>query len=221
MDALLRRRQMMLEGGEPPEPAVPEFYDRLVFDGTAYIDTDIIPEALSSFRVRVGNETLKAAQRIFMMAAGNNSLGVMLNSNTTSTTRSLAAYYALSSAVATNKTISFSTAEYNLFLTPNRFGWGSSTVAASGGTTAPTSAIVIGLNSSHSGQPFTGEMGTFEVYGSDAKDVTSFSGFSSYTPVATLRPCRYRGAAGLWCMETSKFYPNSAGAGSLSVRNLT
>lgn len=222
MNTLLRRRAMMAAGGgspTPPGPVIePVFYDNLVFDGTAYIDTDITPPTDASFLVRLGNETLKAAQRVFLAPTANGGIGVTYANNTTR--RYFNIYYGQSSAVSSDKYLDFSTAIYNFFLTPNRFGWGSvASYTITRGAENASGAITIGSNKTHTGQPFTGAMETFYIYGSDASGCTKAADFANYTPRYTLRPCTYDGEAGLWCVETSTFYGNTAGAGALSVAN--
>lgn len=222
MDTLLRRREMIASGATPTPPTPPGvvFYDKLVFDGTAYIDTDIIPDALASYRVILGNETTKAAQRYFAVQADNTTtIGIFLSSNTTSTNRNFAVYYGASQAVSTNRNMNFSYATMALWMTPYKFGFGSNSYSFTKGSNAPVGGLVLGMNAGHTGQPFTGEMETFRVYGSDAQNVTSNTEFNSYTPAYTLRPCTYNGEAGMWCVETSTFYGNTAGAGTLSVEN--
>ena len=209
----------MIAAGGSPTPT-PVFYDRLVFDGTAYIDTDIVPGADASFRIAgVGYESEKAAQRVFATRAGDSaSTGMFYGSGTTTTNRSVSVVYGSSSTLLT-KTIAFSTSAYSFFLTPNRMGYGNTAYAITKGSAEPTGGLVIGYNASHSGQAYTGRMGIFRIYGSDAQNVTTYSGFDSYTAVYTLRPCTYNGEAGLWCVETSTFYGNSAESGTLTVMN--
>ena len=225
MDALLRRRAMMAAGGgEPPTPVIePVFYDRLVFDGTAYIDTDIVPPSGASFKVTLGRETVKATQRMFSCQCANGTtISFVLNSGTTTTNRCFSAYYADSSAKSSNRTMAFSTQAYSAYVTPKGWGYGNqgSYWSYTGGANAPTGGLVLGNNASHSaGQPYTGSMSIFRIYGSDAQNVNSYNGFDSYTPVYTLKPCTYNGEAGMWCVETSTFYGNTAGAGTLSVAN--
>lgn len=219
MDALLRRRQMMLAGGSPipPIPAGVVFYDWLVFDGTAYIETGITPPADASFLVRLGNETVKGSQRCFICPTQSGYIGMNYANVTTSRTFNI--YYGQASAVSSNRTLAFSTTTYNFFLTPKRFGWGSTAYTITRGAENAASPLILGSNASHNGQPYTGAMGEFKTYGSDAQNVTNANDFSSYTPVYTLRPCTYNGEAGMWCVETSTFYGNTAGAGTLSVLN--
>ncbi len=201
----------------------PVFYDYLVFDGTAYIDTDIVPSNDASFLGNFGTETLTgsgAGQRLFLVpATGSTQTGVIISpSQSTSTYRYFSMYYG-SNALGGNRRNYWSTTRYDIFLTPNKFGYGGTVVNITRGGYVPAGALVIGQNAAHSGQAYTGRIKTFYVYGDDAKNVANVSGFANYTPVATLRPCTYNGEAGLWNVETSKFYGNTAGAGTLSVAN--
>ena len=223
MDTMLRRRAMIAAGGSPTPPPTPTpvFYDFLIFDGTAYIDTDIVPDANASFRVNLGDETLKAAQRLFGIPTGSGAYTTVSYSNSTTTTnRAFTVYYGSSSSLSSNRTLAFSQGRYSFFLTPKRFGWGNNAFTITKGSGSPSGGLVVGSNSSHSGQPYTGKIRGFIVYGSDAQDATDASDlYNNYTPAYNLRPCTYNGEVGLWCLETSKFYGNSAGSGSLSVAN--
>ena len=221
MDALLRRRAMIAAGGSPTPPPTPPgvvFYDYLYFDGTAYIDTDLVPPENASFRCNFGKETTKGAQRYFGAAAANSSAtNTFLNNNTNSTNRNFTVYYQSSSSVTTSKTLAFSYSTFSFFLTPSRVGIGANTYTFTGGANAHSGGLVFGSNSSHSGNPYTGRMTRFRVYGSDASGCTSYSDFDNYTPVYTFLPCTYNGEAGFWCEETSTFYGNTAGSGTLTA----
>ena len=198
----------------------PVFYDYLVFDGTAYIETDIVPGADDSFRCGFGSETQRVAQRMFMVECTNSAMtGVVLNSSTNNTKRQFSQYYGSTSSLSSNRTLNFSYNRFAFFLTPKRMGWGSTAYTQTKGNNTPTGGLIIGSNVAHTGQPYTGSIGIFRIYGSDAQNVSSDSGFNSYTPVYTLRPCTYNGEAGLWCVETNKFYGNTAGAGTLTASN--
>ena len=221
MDALMRRRQMMTAGGEPPAPA-PVFYTYLKFDGVAYIDTDIIPDANASYRVNLGGESNKAAQRLFMVSADNShQIGAIFGSGTTSTIRQVSFYYGASSAVISNKNLNFNAGRFTLYLTPKKGGWGTQVYSFTKGSDGPVGGLIIGSNTSHNGNPFSGSIKDhFLIYGPDAQDATDSNDlYNNYTPAYTLRPCTYLGEPGLWCVETSTFYGNSAGAGTLSVNN--
>ena len=202
-------------------PSGVEFYDRLSFDGTAYIDTGITPADDSSYSANFGDETTKAAQRLFRVATGSTyQIAVFLSSSTTSTNRNFSVYYG-GSAISGTRNLAFSTARYNIFLTPNRFGYGSTVNSITKTANAPTGNLFIGQTSALSGQPFTGSMGTFCIHGNDASGATTFAGLGEYTPTKTLQPCRYNGADGLWNIEDGTFLGNSAGSGSLTATNLS
>lgn len=204
---------------EPPSPLV--FYDKLVFDGTAYIDTDYVIPSGSSLRVTLGNESNKSAQRVFL--AGNSTdgyLGILYGNNTNSSTRQFLPYYDSTNYLFDNKRISISTyPTFDFFMTPYRCGHSDISWTYTKGNKHPNSILVLGMNTTHTGNPYSGIMGTFYVYGSDAQNVTTYSGFDSYTPVATFRPCTYLGEAGFWYVEENKFYGNTAGSGILTVSN--
>lgn len=204
---------------DPPSPGTLVFYDLLVFDGTAYIDTDIVPGSNATYYAILGSETIKGAQRIFMVPTGEAQTGVILASATNSTTRNHSAYYAKASAIVTNKTLSFSYSRYSTLLTPKRVLIGSTPTSYTKGSSTPSGPLVLGSRTQHDGQAYTGSMGIFRVYGSDAQDCSSFDDLKNYTPQYTLRPCTYNDEAGMWCVETSKFYGNTAGAGTLLAIN--
>jgi len=203
-------------GGAAPAPV---FHTRLVFDGTAYIDTDIqIPEN-GSVRATLGWETTKGLQALFN-AGGR--VYALLNNSTDATRRYFTAAYDSGTALISGTTmyLGWTNTSYGFFLTPKRVGYGTSSKTFTKGSSRPESGLVIGNNAAHTSTPFTGKVGSIiRIYGSDAQDVTSYSGFESYTPVYRLRPCTYLGEAGLWCVETSTFYGNTAGAGTLSVED--
>lgn len=199
---------------------VPVFYDKLIFDGTAYIDTDIIPPDNASYRVQLGNETQKVAQRLFMLRAGTNGLlGTLLNASTDATNRQFSIYYGSSSYADNTPKLAWTYPLYGFFLTPKRYGIGNNATLITRGADAPTGTLGLGINVSHTGQAYTGTMSIFRIYGSEAQDVDTYAGFNNYTSIVTLRPCTYNGEAGMWYVEGNKFFGNTAGAGTLSVAN--
>lgn len=215
MDALLRRR--MMGAGTPPGVV---FYDKLIFDGTAYIDTDIVPQDNVSYRVQLGDETQKVTQRLFMLRAGTNGLiGTLLNASTDATGRQFSIYYGSSTYADNTRRLNWTYPRYGFFLTPKRFGIGGSSYTITKGADAPTGTLGLGINVSHTGQAYTGSMSIFRIYGSEAQDVDTYAGFNAYQSIVTLRPCTYYGEAGMWYVEGNKFFGNTAGAGTLSVAN--
>lgn len=226
MDALLRRRAMVAAGGgsptppEPPSPTGVVFFDYLYFDGVAAISiSDITIPSLASFAVPLGKETNKAAQRVFQCTDGSSALlQCIYGSSTTSTKRYFGTYYGSSSNLTSNKTLNFSTTEFNYFLTPNRVGYNSTAWSISKGSGYPTGGV-LNIGGWISGNPYSGRMGTFRIFGSDAQNATTYTGLLAFTPSYTFRPCTYNGQAGFWCVETDTFYGNTAGAGTLTASN--
>lgn len=196
---------------------VPVFYDRLVFDGTALIQTTYVLPNLCSISVPLGNESSKVSQRVFRAEGTNGIVQLGYGGSTNSTRRQMVPLYYSTSGLASNRYLNWTTATYNYFATPKRFGWGSTAYTYTKGSTAPTGGLLLGGGGN---QPYTGRMGTFCVYGSDAQNATTYSALTAFTPVATFRPCTYNGVPGMWHVETSTFYGNTAGSGTLSVINL-
>jgi len=212
---------LVYQSGGAPTPTGPVFYDNLIFDGTAYIDTDIVPSASASFKVVLGEETSHRAQRVFRCQAANSTTtGLILSDSTGDTNRWLDVFYGTSSR-AGNRSLTWDEPIYTFFLTPNRYGFGNISSTITNGGNDATGGIILGSNVSHNGNPYTGIMRTFYIYGSDAQNCTKASDFSNYTPVATLRPCIYGGRAGMWHVEGERFYGNTAGSGTLTVSNNT
>ena len=210
---LIRRRGMMASDS-------PEFHRYLVFDGTAYIDTDIVPNGnQNTFNVSIGHETVTSGvQHVYDFLTSNGRIRVSYGSATTPTTRSVNAWYdnGVNSAVTMN--VNFSISEYRMVLTPYRlFCYSYSSTLSSPGNGVVTSPIVLGAITGYSGQAFSGRMSRFRVYGPEAKNITIASQIDNYTPFITLHPCIYKGEAGMWYVQGNKFYGNTAGAGTLTV----
>lgn len=196
----------------------PIFHTRLVFDGVAYIDTDILIPENGSVRCIFGWETTKGLQALFN---ASQRVYALLNNSTNATNRYFTAAYDSSSSLVSGTTFAcaWSNNSYSFFLTPKRIGIGGGSTTFTKGSSRPTTGLVIGQNAGHTSTAFTGKMASMRIYGSDAQNVTQDSGFSSYTPVYWLRPCTYLGEAGLWCVETGTFYGNSNSSGTLSVED--
>lgn len=226
MNMLLRRRLMMDEvGGSPTPPPTPQpvFYDRLVFDGTAWIHTDLfIPTDGSIAFAGVGYEAQKVGQHILKLTSGTGAMRTAFyeTGNTSNTYRVLAWRYADSSNQRTYNTTWSGSPAVNLWMTPFLAGAGNSSAAITAGSDYPVNSMDIGGPSTSSSQIcFTGRAGILRIFDDTAKNAANWSELIAFTPVYTLKPCTYLGEAGLWCVETSTFYGNSAGAGQLSVMN--
>ena len=217
-----RRRLMMAAFGNKA-PLVPEFHDRLVFDGTAFIETTLHIPSNGSIRATIGKETMKSSQNVwctkYNSAQGEGAIRVYYGGGTNSTRRQMLPFYDSTSYLFSNKTLAFSYTSFGLFQTPKGLGWGSTNNTYTKGSATAQGEFCIGGLTGSSVNPFTGVMATIYIYDSTAQNVTTFAGFDSYTPVYTLRPCVYNGAAGLWCVETSTFFGNSAASGTLTVED--
>ena len=189
------------------------FYDHLVFDGTAYIETTyVIPSGYSLKCEKLGSETVTASQGLIMAQGNSGFIAILYGGNTTSSNRFLSSYYD-SSSVLKSTTLAFSTTNFTAFLTSKRFGINNTVQSITKGSKHPNGGISFGKSSS---QPYTGVLGTVYVYGSGTQNVSTYEGFDSYTPVATFRPCTYNGEAGLWYVEGHTFFGNTAGSGTIS-----
>lgn len=216
-----RRRIMAVVGaGTPAPPPAPVFYDRLVFDGTAYIITNITIPDDGSIRCTVGGEQ-RTLQNVWFTPrdTGEGSIRVYWGGNTNASRIQVIPFYKSSSSLFTNWNYLSSASVHGVFQTCKGVGMDSTIhTYTAGSLTAPGNLEIGGVPGS-TVPPFTGYMKTLYIYDDTTQDVTTYAGFDNYTPVYTLRPCLYGTQAGYWCVETSTFYGNSAGSGSLSVAN--
>lgn len=221
MDALLRRRAMIAAGGGSPTPPgpTPELHARVRFDGTAYIQTDIIIPANGSVRVSTGGETRKGNQGVFNAMDGSSTVfSFWLNNNSNSSTRSFSHRYNSATTGTGNPTVSGWSSRVGVFLGYTKWGTSSTAMNTVRGSRPPTSGLV--LASASGGYRYTGALGYVYIYDSSAQGATSYADLrDNYTPVYTLRPCTYDGEVGYWCVETSTFYGNSNTEGTLTVED--
>lgn len=202
------------------EPPVPEFYDCLVFDGVAFIDTDITMPEDCSIVVNIGDEASRRSMRVFRVSPGSGSGTIMARiTGITSASRNIGFCYDSSSQLKTYNTPPGD--RINLFMTPKRGGYGNQSSTYTKGSSHPLGGLSIGGytgDTSTSYHPYNGTIKDFMVFGSGAQNETSASAIvNNYTPIITLKPCLYGSRAGLWYVEGGKFYGNTAGAGTLSV----
>lgn len=197
--------------------SAPELHTYLVFDGTAYIETDIILPQEFSIRVSIGNEA-RHQQAILSAYNGINFVfAIWMNSSTNNTNRFFSVRYDSATTQSSSSYFPWSSARYAMFMTPMRFGAGNAVFANyTKGNVRPTGGLNIGRPLS-TATSYTGKSGAFRIYDEDAKNANSYNYFDNYTPIYTLSPCIYNGEAGLWCEETNRFYGNTAGAGALTV----
>lgn len=207
--------------GGSPTPIEPVFYDKLIFDGTAWIETNLYIPSEGSIRATIGGETLKASQNVwctrYVSSLGEGAIRIYYGGGTSSTRRQFLPMYNSTSYLFSNKYLNFSYTSFGLFQTPKGMGWGNTRNTYTKGNVSANGVFSIGGNYGSSVHPFTGFMRTINIYDSTAQNVATFSGFDTYTPTYTLRPCTFNGEAGLWCVETNTFFGNSATSGTLSV----
>lgn len=216
MSTFRRRLMSILSGKEP----LPEFYNYLVGDGVAYVDTGIrIPENGSMAGV-FGYETRRAgAQNIFgAFDVGAGETGLTFGGGTDNNYRQIVAFYDKTANVGYN-TLNFNYKTFASFLTPKRFGYGDSSKTFTKGNLRPTATLKI-----FGGYPtytsYSGLLsGDFMVFGADAQNAATWEQIMAFTPVATFRPCIYNGEAGLWYVEEKRFCGNAAGSGSFIAKN--
>lgn len=211
---------LVYQSGSPTPTPQPEFHSRLRFDGTAYIQTDIVLPQNGSIRFgSSGGETRKGNQGI--INASNDSgirFCIFLTTTSDSTKRVYAIRYDSGTTDASRKELNNYTDRPALFITPFKWGFGNSVTSFSKGSDRPTTGIQFGaLSQSYR---YTGSLGYFYIYDSTAQNASNAPDLrDNYTPIYTLRPCIYNGEAGYWCVQTETFYGNSAGEGQLTVED--
>lgn len=212
---LLERRRIMIQ-----KAIAPVFYDYLVGDGVAYIDTGLAIPENGSLAGLFGWETVKAGgQNIFgAFDVGGGETGFTFGGATTNTNRQIVAFYDKASYVGT-KTLAFSYASFGAILTPKRYGYGNVTSTFTKGTARPSATLKI-FGGFPTYTAFSGALkGDFTVYGADAQNATTYTALLAFTPIATFRPCTYNGEAGLWYVEQNRFLGNAAASGAFTATN--
>lgn len=208
--------------GEPaPPPGPPVFYDKLIFDRAAYIDTGIIPIYDGAIVGILGGETYKGQQNIFSTTGYGGSVGgyrLYWGGNSNSSRRQPVGLYQSTSYLVSSPNIT-NWNELRFALGATGFMYNNSIKTYTKGSLSCNTSLVLGHLPGSSVGAYSGYLRTVYFYGSDTANVTSYADFANYTPVYTLRPCTCGGQAGIWCVETDTFRGNSAGVGTLSVAN--
>lgn len=198
----------------------PVFYDYLVGDGTAYVDTGYTLPDLASMAGYFGHETRKAgSQNIFgVWEVGYGATGLTFGGSTNSTRRQFVAFYDKPTNVG-SKYLNFTFTGFGAILTPKRFGFGSDTSTLTRGSAKPAGTVkVFGGYPSYTA--YSGVLsGAFTIYDSNAQNAATYADLIAFTPIATFRPCTYNGEAGLWHVEAGTFHGNAAGSGALTATN--
>ena len=201
-------------------PDVLQFYDYLTFDGTAYIQTDLLLPENGSVRTYLYNMTKKQCGIFRALDNSNNMVfGLEVGGSDANNHRFNIRYY----KTTNDDSGAYAWGNYNsgqVYMTSSRCQVPGRLKIFTKGSVMPTKGIqLVYARNNASGNIFKGSMSTFHIYGSDTQSVTSWAAFEGFTPVYTLRPCTYYGEAGMWCVETNTFYGNSASSGTLTVSN--
>lgn len=210
--------KLVFSPGGGPTPSLPKLYGRLVFDGTAYINTGLFLPENGSIRTYVRCSGARA-QGFFSANAvidGANSSVLLIRNTATGNNGIYYGKYDSKTDLANGGTIALNShLNFNIWITPKAFAAGDKIKTFTRGSTPPTSQIYIAPSSTNR---FKGAMETFYIYDSAAANVTTLNGFSGLPPVYTLRPCMYNGQCGYWVVETGTFLGNSnPNGGTLSV----
>ena len=194
-----------------------EFHTRIKFDGTAQVQTDIIIPENGSISASAGHESTTGVQGIFSAKKDDTVVtGIWINSASTSSVRRFSARYD-STTTDDDEDHAGYNIQVGLFITPYKWGFGDRSYSHVKGSLRPNSGLTLGAEAS--GNKYTGRLSTVKIFGSDAQNALNAIELNTYTPVYTLKPCIYNGSVGYWCFETSTFYGNTAGSGTLTVND--
>ena len=213
MNPLLIRRRGMMQAATPPSTLV--FHNYLVYDGAAYIQTDILLPQNGAVKTYVKLGNLRRAEGYF--SALDNSANIVFGVRSTSFTNFVGeAFYDSTSYSRRTGGINWANhSNANMWITPSAFSAADTTLTFTKGSTLPTSGLIFGQ--AKSSNPFRGQMAVIYIYDDSAQNVTNLAGFTGLVPLYTLKPCEYNNQCGLWCEETNRFYGNTAGVGTLNI----
>ena len=200
--------------------AQPVYYQKLKFDGNSCIQTDVTLPEDGSITVGLAEETLKSTQHVFNFLTGGSSgyTRFLLGGATNSSNRQMVPYYDSTSYLVSNRVLSWNYSGYSFFMTSKGMGWGDNYGAYTKGSSHPTGGLCLGnISNNSSGQGFTGTMSPIKIYSSSTQNNKTFAAFDSYTPVATLYPCKVGDDSGLMWIEEGIFYRKTGGTGTVSV----
>ena len=204
-------------GADKPTEYTPAFFG-IQSDGSAFIKTGFILPQMASIRGQFSEPTLMSGNKVFFIAAKNEDgtvlrTGFLYGGATSSSTRQALVYYD-ANAYLNSKSgfLGTGTRLLNLWMTPYRFGTDSNSPndqKFTKGSSYTERELHIGhtdgWNISSSITPYAGWIYLIQVYGSEAKDVTTYSGFASYSPVASFRACTLPdGTATMWYVQGNR-----------------
>ena len=215
---LLKRRRALTISAEE----MPIFFDWLVFDTHCLLDTGLVLPLNSSVRIKIGgHESVRAgSQIIFIAGRGNSRTGFNYGGGSSATRRDTVVWYDNSNYTLISQQPPWNLVKYNFFLTPNFFGWDSTHFSTSSGLShSTTDHFELGGYAEATATWYSGRIGITRIYGPEAASCQTDAAFESYTPIATFRPCLYKGEAGMWYVEGKRFIGKTGGTGTFSVIN--
>ena len=224
MDALLRRRQMMLAGGSPtpPAPAEPVAVDYIETDGTAYINTGVKGNAPMSVKLHDLVPVAPASGNTYVCGCRKDSGNTRLMFCIISSDKKAGPGY-LGSVYSTDIDVSASVNNHTPMTVQCKMKSGSQTFyvkqagqssytskthSTSGANTTNTDIYVFAVN--WYGTASVSEAGTrirvAQIYSDDSFGTLVFDGYA----------CYYDGKYGLWDRVSDTFFGNAAESGAFT-----
>lgn len=221
MDALLRRRQMMLAGGTPPAPLPYTPVDYIETDGVAYINTGIKGNAPMSAKVSI-TPVAPASGNIYIFGCRKDSGNTRFVFLTLNADKNAGYGYASSNVVnALSIADSFNNQTPVIIQTSLKAGsqrfyakqagessYASMTSSTAGTITTDTNIWLFRYN--YTGTPGNGQSGIkcqwCKIYSDDT--------FTNLVWDAV--PCYYNGEYGMWDNVSNSFFGNAAGSGAFT-----
>lgn len=218
MDALLRRRQMMLAGGTPPAPLPYTPVEYIETDGTAYIDTGIKGNIPRSFEMRVtpmpvsseyyfaGARVSASLRMMALLFSADKKAGFAFNG------------YAYNPTSIATSVDNRSPMDVKVHIRTGSQQIGIKQAGQSAYTNySQTRSLTLttGLNiflftANNNGSPLTSCAGvrlhSVKIYVDSTYTNLAFDG----------QPCLYNGEYGLWDKKTNTFFGNAAGSGAFT-----
>jgi len=204
-------------GPDMPKEYTPAFFG-IQSDGSAFIKTGFILPEMASIRGNFSEPNIITGNKIFFRATKYDEseskyfhTGFLYGGATSSSSRQALVYYDSSSYLNSKQGfLSIGTKLLNLWMTPYRYGTDSNSPNDQKFTKgAKYDERELEIAYTDKGQPsytsYNGWILQVFVYGSEAKDVTTYSGFTSFTPVATFRACTLKdGTVTMWYVQGNR-----------------
>ena len=219
MDALFRRRQMMLAGGTPPAPLPYTPVEYIETDGTAYIDTGLKGNIPKSFEMRItpvafgsdyfaiGSRPSSSLRMIPVAIYSTKKVGYTYNSG---------AYNPIDIAASINNNTPMDVRTHfrkgSQQINVKQYGASTYTTYSTSLNTDCTTAVNLFLfcvnmgGGSHSTIAQGLRLHSVKIYVDSTYTSLAFDG----------QPCIYNGEYGLWDRISNTFFGNAAGSGAFT-----